>query len=235
MEINDHINKAWTILAKGKPRPSEIWHRLVNPVSYKDPNQVLSIINTLVPYEDNLFRSFQIDQLIKLVLQSEVRDRFLEFDDFNTYQQVNLLFPEAGEFTDATGVRFVFLTEEDAHENLGQGLVKFDCELDPSAKTLTTQFDTHTYTITNNLSSPIELAEGFVIRLQGAQPSVTQFFQIEYVAKLSVDWVSLLNTLENSNLNLKDDELRTIWNEDPSWINRISAVVQYAVENAFRG
>jgi hypothetical protein len=233
-EADYEINKAWTVLSKGKVRPSERWARIVNPLTYRDPNAVVSLINTLVPFADDLLRAHHIEKLIQLVLRSDLSDRLKAVDPLNTYDKTTLVFPTPGEFVDTDAVNIRFDTVEGAHYTRGEGSILLNCELNPSLETFTTQYGSSAYTITNNLSSSIELLPGFNIRLFGAQPSSTILFNIQYVADLKVDWVALLKNLEATVIPIQDEELRNFWENDPTWINRIAAVTLHTMQHASR-
>jgi len=225
------INKAWSILMKGQPVPEKDWGRRVNATVYTYYDDIEPIIDTLVPYGDQLLRYSRIEDLVQLVLVSDLRSRFLGVDSINTYEKSVLQFPVPGEraYPLPTGVQALFYTDKNTYERNGQGIHRFEAAV--SGNTLTTPYGIEPFTVQNNLSSLIEIFPGMSLRLQGPVSGASFDLNMELVARPTTDWAVLLNSLSRIDLRwTSDGALRETWLEDPNWVNRIAAVVQSILE-----
>jgi hypothetical protein len=228
------INIIWSILAQGEDYDPITMSRKASFRLFLPTTKYLDTLNILVPYKDQYLRSFQVEQVTKLIFRSVLRDRAAAYDPVNSYEKSTLAFPEPGDFHSdlPTGVRIKFLTSQDTLAEVGQ--VIYNCTVDPVGGTFTTAAGVRTFTVTNNLSSVITIENGFKLRLQGDLGVVPFSFDIWYVANPQVNWPGILAALSRETHVWMDDELKKTYDEDPFWINKIAAVALHAVENSHR-
>jgi hypothetical protein len=222
------LNVIWSILAKGNQPSGEFSRRAPSGI-YKQTETYTPVIDSLVPFGDNLLRSFRIEQLVQLVLSSDLRDRALELDPVNTYEKCALTFPAPSSTATPTEMDILFF--EEAVEQT-EGFLNVHCTVNPTFMTLTTEFGVETFSHTNNLSSLIDVAPGKTIRLQGTLPVSPFSFVITYIAETKTDWPAVIATLESQSYQFTDVTLRRIFSEDINWVNRVSAIVLLAAENS---
>jgi hypothetical protein len=228
------INKIWAALSKGALQRQLYQWRRSSTQKYIEGSEQEQVIDVLVPFGDILLRSFSIDELIKLLLVSDLRQQALDFDPINTYEKSTMERPEPGSTHDSDDIDVFFMTDPDAFLVQGQGDLIVECVVDPTVGTFTTDFGVEDFTVTNNLSSIITIAEGFSLRLQGAQPVSQYSFKIRYVADPRIDWEHLIWSLSQLNIKWTSEELRETWETDFNWINRVSAVVLNAARGSIR-
>lgn len=226
------LNKIWAILSKGDVITAQDYARRVDADIYNTSSPVEDVIDMLVPYSDTLLRSHYIEQLTQLVLMSSVRERALNFDPLNTYEKAKLVNPTPGETTDLEDPTVVFLTQEGAHETQGQGILDVTCTVDPVSSTFTTIYDSSTFTVTNNLTSPLIILDGFVIRLSGDLPASTFSFNVRYVADPNVDWERITEITLRRSYTWTDPSLKEIWDTSPVWVDRLGALILSTVEQS---
>jgi hypothetical protein len=199
---------------------------------YEATAEYTPVIDLLVPFGDNLFRSFRIEQLTQLLLRSDLRDRALESDPINTYEKAVIDFPGPAQFATDAPMDIVFINNPAIIRQAEEGTTTVNCEVDPVAKTLTTEFGVQSFTHADNLTSSIPIIPGRDIRLQGPLPALTFTFILSYVNPVGTDWPRLVQRVDSGNYQFQDAELRRIFQEDINWVNRVSAIVLLAVENS---
>ena len=230
------INAAWTALSKADfllwesaPYVRKTTTRLFkfNGPGYK--------VDALIPFGDNLLRSYHIEEVLKLVLASPLRDRLLDGDSLNTYEKTNLAYPDPGAYTGKglpTGVRVISEYTEDSFVEAGNGDVQFKVLVNPGSGTATINDSaTDTFTFANNLTSNITLAPGFVVRLQGPIGATPFTFYHNFVANPKVDWRNMLSRLQKTAWRWEDPELRKIAEQDPLGTNKTAAYAVSAIED----
>jgi hypothetical protein len=231
------LNKIWSILAKGKILTPSAYNRKVNPDIYSRNQAVEGVINTLVPYIDNLYRPVHIEECVQLLLMSDLRDRALAFDPINTYEKTKMLYPTPGEFDNLSpSARIRYFTDPGALLALGTGDIQIDCTYDGTGLDITTKDGVFPFIISNNQSSVVELKEGLKFRMYGPFSAGTSSFSITYVDSPRIEWGTILTNLEAlGSLSWQDSELRQVWDTDINWINRVAAVILNAVEHSEAG
>lgn len=215
------INRIWTILNRGIT-PTSPYSRKLTPNLYTAewPNQ--QALDILVPFSmPVLERHFRIEQLVQGVLKSSVAERARAFDVLNTYEKAEITYPEAGFFDDSIYEGFYIGDEGESFS--------IYCELDPAALTFTVDGIVQSFTITNNLTSALQLSADAQVRFRGPFSGLDRF-TISYTPFLKVPWQSLLQQLDIVDMVWSDKDLRTVWLEDYFWLNRISAVVLMVAE-----
>lgn len=218
------LNIYWTVLAQGTV-PNMSYVRRISPVWYAPKPEWLAVAEALIITSDDVKKYFQIEQLVQLVLHSNQRGRLMSFDSLNSYEKTALQFPAEGFGTNC--VLPVFF------QNTGENDISFDmdCTLNTIAQQFTTPAGVFPYTVSNNLSSPLPLAPGKTMRVQGPFPVATYQFRAAFVASLRVDWPVLLARLMLLKLPWSDNGLRDIWAADPSWVQRLAALIVNLVES----
>jgi len=225
------INLTWTVLTKGKIWTIPEYGRRSEPFFYERNREMEPILDLFIPFRDNLLQSFYSEEMLDLLLSSDLRTRTLEFDPVNTYERSTMQFPEPGFDTDSP-VTIVPLVGPTAFTDFGDGILRLICNVVVATPSITTRFGTQNFTMTNNLSSIITLTPGFDIRFQGALPGGDFSFFVEFTADPRVDWEALLIQADNGNWNFEDPELREMYKEDAFWNNRLAALLLNAVENS---
>lgn len=231
------INAAWTALSKAD---FLLWQtapyvRRTTPKLFKFNGPGYKV-DALVPFGDNLLRSFQIEQLIQLVLRSCLRERLLEGDALNTYEKANLEYPLPGTYWNADDLpattRLNAFSTPQSFLQAGKGDITFNCTVDPGALTCTvdnTRVETFTYA--NNLTSRIELLPGFEIQFKGDIGGSPFTFLVNFVTDPAVNWRETLARAQNVSWRWNDPELREIAEQDPLWTNKLAAYVVSAIED----
>lgn len=230
------INTMWGILMQGDSYdPQEISRRVARGV-FKESTEYLTTLNALVPYKDQILRSFQVEQLVRLVLAGILRERALAFDPINTYEKSTLVFPPPGSLntTMPNDSRIVHQTEPDAFEEIGNGQVVFHCSVVPAAGSFTTQYGLRSFTMTNNLSSLIAIEGGFKIRMKGDIGAAPFTFDLSYIGEPSIDWLGLYNRIKAMHHVWTDADLRDIYVNDVYWHNQLAAVIMNSLENSLK-
>ena len=228
------INKIWAALSKGVLQRDLTQWRRSSTQKYIEDNAQVQVIDVLVPFGDTLLRGFYIDELIRLLLVSDLRQQALDFDPVNTYEKCNMQRPLPGSTHDSPDIDVAFMTSPSGFLAQGQGDLLVECVVDPTLGTFTTDFGVEDFTVANNLSSIINIAKGFSIRLSGAQPVSQYSFNIRYVVDPRVNWEHLLWSLAQLDITWTSEDLRQTWEEDFNWINRVSAVVLNAARGSIR-
>jgi len=224
------VNLVWSVLAKGRELPLS-FSRKTSSV-FKQTDDFTPIIDLLVPFGDNLFASFRIEQLVKLLLISDFRGRALELDTVNTYDKTVLSFPEPSATATPTPVDVLFFDDVEKLAEETEGIVSVDVDVDPGALSVTVEGETTLFTYVNNLSSLIKIRPARDIRLQGDLPALPFSFTVTYVAEPLIDWNEILERVNSRDYVFPDPDLRNVFREDPSWINHISSVIMNAVEGS---
>jgi hypothetical protein len=222
------MNIAWSILAKGRHLNGEFTRR-VDSSFYRADDEHSRVIDILVPYRDNLFTAYRIEQLIQLLLVSDLKDRLLEFDPVNLYQTATLSFPPASA-TNTTSPVDVLYFNEVAEET--EGLQDVVVDIDPILFEATINSIVIPFSYTNSLSSLIEVLQGREIRLHGVLPALPFSFVIHYVGTVHVDWRALLDRIALRRFVFEDPDLRKMFEEDVNWINRIAALTMSTLEGS---
>lgn len=231
-----NINTIWGVLMQGVQHdPQEISRKVARAV-FDENTQYLATLNVLVPYKDQILRSFQVEQLVRLLLASTLRGRALALDPINTYEKSTLMFPEPGSLNTALPgtSRLVHMTSPSAFEDYGNGQVVFSCAVNPAAGTFTSVDGVQSFTVSNNLSSIITVTGGFQIRFQGALGGAPFTFDLAYTADPTMRWMRLLANIKAMEHIWLDEDLRNIYVEDVYWQNQIAAVIMNSVENAIQ-
>jgi hypothetical protein len=192
------------------------------------------ILDLFVPFQDNLLQSYHADQCIQLLQGSILSDRVLEFDQENTYRRAELQFPTPGVFEDSP-ITVLPTVSSTAYRDLGDGILRLNCDVVVATPSITTRLGTQTFTMTNGLSSVITLVPGFDIRFNEDLPGGDFSFTIEFIADPAVDWNHILFMAEANKWSIPDPELREIHREDSFWNNRLAALLMNAIENSNNG
>jgi len=227
------MNLIWTALAKGHRFSALQYSRKTSPSEYVESREFVRIIDTIIPYGDNLLRSFHIEEYTKVILMSVLRERALQFDPLNTYEKSILQFPDPGVSNTDAPMDIKHEVDRNAFRDLGNGILETMCTVIPGPKLFTTEFGTQNFTMTNGLSSRIEVYPGFNLRLSGTLPGATFSFGVTYIATPRVVYTRIIN-LPDDNIQWVDGELRDIWNTDVDWVNRIAALALNAAEGSIR-
>jgi len=225
------INRIWSILAAGAPIIEEGYARKVASSAFNIETSFRDDLGLLVPFNDRLFRAYAIEQVTQTLFLSTLKDRALAFDPFNTYEKAVLQYPAAGAF-DNSPVEVVHIVLPTAFTDAGQGILQIECSVDPTAKTVTTRFGVSTYTVSNNLSTPVQLFPGFSIIFQGLIPLTPFSFTAEYVSTVSYDWVGTMKKISNKNVQWLDPDIRAIFDNSLNWIDKFSAFALNAIQGS---
>jgi len=230
------LNKYWTVLSKAD---IYLWQtapyvRKTTPQLFREgPDEYK--IDALIPFGDNLLRSFQIEELIQLVLMSPFAQRLLDLDPLNSYSKARLEYPVPGVHHSAglpTGVRLLSSTTDNAFIEYGNGDISFECTVTPGAGTITVDNGPAiSFTSGNNLTSAIVIKPGFVIQLQGNIGASPFTFTVNFVSKLSIDWAGILRRVQLTKWEWRDSDLKNTAEEDPVWTRVLAAYVVDAVES----
>ena len=217
------LNIYWTVLAQGKPSGLS-YVRRITPAWFASQPAWAPVLDALTQTPDDIARCFQIEQLVQLVLHSNQRERLLAFDGLNSYEKARLSFPAPGFVTNCPLTSFF----------QGTGAIpgfEFACTLNTITQRFTTPAGVFSYTVSNNLSSPLPLAPGATLRVQGPFLEPAYQFTASYSAVLRVDWPALMTRLQALKVPWADTGLRDIWATDPSWVQELAALIVDLVEN----
>jgi hypothetical protein len=209
--------------------------RKVDPTQYRYNEEYTRLIDMLVPYGDELFRTYRIEQLVQLVLRSDMADRLEENDPVNLYTRAPLQFPEPSSTNTEAPVTITHLTDKAVTQFEQQGVHSVEVTVNPGSLTLESDVTgIVSFTYSNLLSNAIEILPGRSIRMQGPLPGTPFTFVINYVGDTLVDWPALIKLVDSQEYNWTDATLREFFQNDINWINRVAAVVLLAVENSSR-
>lgn len=230
------INIIWSILMQGKMYDSQEISRKTTSGIFNEDTKYITTLNALVPYTDQILRSFQVEQLVHLVLVSSLRERALQLDPVNTYEKTSLMFPPPGTINSdlPNNTRVMPIMSPDAFDDYGSGQVVFKCSVNPATSTFSTVHGLHTFTMSGNLSSLIPITGGFWIRFKGDIGSNPFTFELAYIAEPVMNWLRVWSTISNMSHKWTDSELKDIYTTDLYWQNRLSAVILSAVENSIK-
>lgn len=219
----ERLNQYWAVLRQGHA-PATPYSRNYHKEAYRRNERYDKVMATLVPSLEGVDSLFQIEQLVQQVLLTPLKDRLLDLDVLNTYQKSMLSFPEPGFDDTWPGDLFFFDDQSDDR------YFDFECELDTTTNTFTTPMGSAAYSVSNNLTSHLILVPGKTIRLKGPFTAPLYVFRVVFQPKLSVNWPQLIQQLETLDLPWEDADLRRIWKDDFSWVNRLAAVTVSTVE-----
>ena len=92
------LNKSWAVLVREKKAGNSKYYRKFDKNVYKKELKYDQLLDLLMPYapDDHVGRAKGAEDLIQLVLTSQLRDEFLEMDSNNTYEKSKMLFPVPG-------------------------------------------------------------------------------------------------------------------------------------------
>jgi len=217
------LNVAWSVLARGQLSGLAQCRR-VTPAAYKADTAWTAVLNTLAPDYRTAAGCFRIEQLVRLVLRSRQRERLLALDPVNTYEKVELIFPEPG-FAHTCPLPLFF-----ADNNRQDVAFAYSCELLPLALQWTTPEGFTQYTVTDGLTSSLPLSYGKTLKLRGPFVEPVYRFDVVYTPVLEMPWKALREQLRGLHIPWRDTSLRTIWQDDFSWAEQLAAVIQETIE-----
>jgi hypothetical protein len=228
-------NRIWSILSKGQPYGNPEFTRKVTPSVYDDDNdEGRSMLDALAPYNDELLRAVYAEYVGQFLLGSQLRDRALDLDPVNTYGRARMQFPPPGPRISPILVTdpFSIHTTADPEELLdqGTGLVQFTATVDTGANTFTADGDVIPYTVTNGLSSAIEVFPGLDLRLRSDFAAPTYEFVYRYTLPAAVRWDMLRNRIGYVTPTWSTPDLEAVWDTDPRWDQRLAAFVMSTME-----
>ena len=231
-------NLSWGILALGVPVTTPEYGRRFSETAYKGSCRDLLSVLVPVPEGDPMKRAFHIEELIKLIRRSTLKSRFDSFDSFNTYDQAELQFPAPGFDSDSPvdlnpkiiGTVPVSRLRISASYNAATMTYKDSSD----NRLLAIGPDSYDVTYTNGQSDDVTVVDNtFFLRLKESEVDAqAQPFDIgfEYISELHISWEGLLASLEQTSYTFKDVELKTVWNEETSFVERIAAFAMDVLE-----
>lgn len=212
------INRIWTILNRGVV-PASAFSRKLSPYLFSDrwPNQ--QALDILVPFRGPVLeRHFRIEQLVQGLLRSSVADAARQLDPLNTYEKATISYPVPGFQCDSIYTAY-FSDPRNLEESFSA-----DCALDPVNNLFYVNDEVQAYTVASGLTSLLQLPNETLVRFRGPFYGVDSFL-VSGTPYLTVPWPELLQRLELVEIAWSDNDLRSIWQNDYFWLNRISAVV----------
>jgi len=231
-------NLSWGILALGVPVTTSAYGRKFAETAYG--GNCRDILSVLIPVAvgDPMKRAFHIEELIKLIRRSTLKSRFDAFDSFNTYDKAELQFPEPGfDFDSPVALNPKIIGEVPVSRLriaavYNAGTVSYKDHSDN--RLLSIGPDSYGVTYTNGQSDDIPVVDDvFRIRLKESEVDAqAQPFDIgfEYISALHISWEDLLASLQISDYTFTDVDLKTIWNEETSFVERIAALTLDVLE-----
>jgi len=254
-----HLNRIWSILLKGVQPYSPVsrtvtaadyaanpgWTELfasyfgtftrkVTKGAYRRSVLYEPALDALVDRNSPILSCLYAEQLVQLLLASDLREDVLAFDSKQLYERATLTFPSASVVTSATPVE-VYHSSRGACDVLEEeGIVSVGVSVDPVAQVAVVDGVSQSFQVTGRLSSYIELIENRYIRFQETLPSSAFQFVVIYTGGLSVDWPGMLTAVTPVERTLRwtNQTWHTMWEEDGNWINRLAAITMLAVTNS---
>lgn len=229
------LNLSWGILALGEPVADIAYGRRFASNAYT--GNCRDIIQTIIPANssDNMLRALHIEEMIKLIRRSSLKDRFDAMDTFNTYDKSTLQFPSEGILTgdyedinpkiigDVPTSRFRVSAQVTGGNTITYYDYSDNIRLDTSKASYPIVFN-------NGQSNDIPVVDNALyIRLHEPIPASFEI-GFEYISGLHVDWASILNNLEKVNHSFSSPDLRDIWKDEANWVDRMAALVLDVLE-----
>jgi len=230
------INQIWSVLSKGKPYAEATYSRKVDRTAFTDESsEAVQMLDLLCPFSDDLLRAYRVSELLDLVLRSPFADRVLQLDPINTYDKTSLIFPDPGvsvEITaQPTALRLFVFSDDTQFLAEGRSSVVVSCTVDTTTNTVSSEWNTSTYSVTGSLSSYVTIYPGIRVRMQSDFASASPYtFTAAKTVVPTTDYSELLSAAEASRPVWSDPTLEETWRFDPLWSNRLAAFVVSAVE-----
>jgi hypothetical protein len=230
------LNKSWGILALGVPVTTFEYGRRFSEQAYKGGCR--NAIQALVPVTaaDPMAYASHVEELIKLLKRSTLKDRFEAFDTYNTYDKSTLVFPDPGldsnspvdlnpKFTGEVPVSSLrvaatisagpVLTYRTDSDNIRLGLSE----------------ESYPINFTNGQSEDIPVVEGTLfLRFQDNLPALPFDIGLENIQAVSIDWENVLEGLVSVSYEFSDVSLKDTWNRETSFVERIAAFAMDVLE-----
>jgi hypothetical protein len=228
------INRAWGILAKGEKITDERYARRFSPFIYKGACK--KQIDTLIPREvgrDDMYRSFYIEETIKLVLRSALRDRLLAFEEVQSYTRSALLFP-------SPGFKYNSVVPIQLYNDGGIDISRLRISADVTGgdtltytpysdnKGLTSEVQAITFT--NGQSNKLYIVDNKLwFRLRSGIPSSFSI-GMEIINTMTVNWETIFNNVKKTEYTFKDKYLESIYRDEPNWVDQLAAYIMDILE-----
>jgi len=231
-------NLSWGILALGVPVTTPEYGRQFAETAYRGGCRDTLEVLVPVPEADAMKRAFHIEELIKLIRRSSLKSRFDSFDSLNTYDKATLQFPSPG-FNSETPVSLnpklvgdIPVSRLRIAASYNAGVLSYKDHSDN--RILGISGDSYNVIYSNGQSSDVTVVtEALFIRLKESEVDAqAQPFDIgfEYISELHMSWGDLLTSLENTAYTFQDVDLKTIWQEETSFVERIAAFTMDVLE-----
>jgi len=229
------INKIWTVLAKGRGFGSREYARNVEPVAFNfDQAKGRNMLDLLNPYNDEYLRAVYAEVLTKFLILSTQAETARAFDPVNTYSRSTMVYPTSGgvlvPVSLPTDLTIHTSPDEDEFRSSGIGHASAQCVVSTGGNTLEADGILHTYSVSNGLSSAIEIFPGISIYMRSDFTAPIYTFVYQYTVPAVVDFGTIWDRVETSIPAWSRDELSRIWMMDPRWEARLAAYIMSVVE-----
>lgn len=230
-------NNLFAMLMQGVP-PDSYYGRVV--LSEFDPNshRHQAVLDILVPRADAVTMGVRAERLVQIARGSVFADRLAAADPINTYRRA-LVLPAVGQAfsSEDPNIRVSFQDDAEAVRTLYPIRQVFTMLVDGAGDTFTVNGGAaQELGYASGKSGQITLYPGREIVLQGALPASTFQVVVEYTNPGYVDWSRLVFDLRRSGRVIMstgdEEELRTAWESDPSFVNKLGAVLVWLLENS---
>jgi hypothetical protein len=234
----EKLNTVWGILNSNTPIADTDYGRKFKLFKYKNSNK--AIFSVLVPYsaKDPLRRAHRIESLVQLVLNSILRADLLALDPVQTYTVSTLQYPEPGLTTTSEYDLNIKITGTipvgrlRVHADVSDGDTITYKELSDN-RVLQLADAAYPINYTGGQSADIPVIPNVLyIRLRDTYPDDFSF-GMEYIAPLQMDWEELYKNITKLTYTFSVKKYKDIWDNEPNWVDKISAFVLDVVQDGY--
>jgi len=219
------INQAWSLLSR---RVQEDSGRRVTVGKFQEDVRGEFLHTLLVPAPDAVFSARCTEQLIQAVLESSLRGSLLEQDPLNTYAYPVLYMSDNSySVSNPSSLTVTILNEnygpaEWGKRNFSIKILSSLMRAEISSPGLPTTIES--FTITDRLSSKIELYDKLFLRLFGTLPSGDFMLSAVYNQKFNRSLSDILSDVSNVTIPWKEESLASLYRNTHSPVEKTAAL-----------